>query len=427
MGDLRSSCEHLYSRIKNLQGELEFMKNKGQILSTESLDQYQTVVVKFLHFLERNGGKNLVYHVAKYTVVAGELKALHEDVSELFFDLLDVTAVDQWEKIAAAISDNSVALRDLQSPRAQLEAILTLKFELEKQHERHNQADMARMRSLMETIKTASRVSVEQLPAWFLPDYEVEFESQPFARAHVDQFTTANFASDVYSLAMCMIEATAGEPPFAYLDADDCGNQVGLKEESPSSCGSPGSPNTLVELNTDTSVVDLIDVLRSGPIDEQEMQFYYCYKPLSVTTSASRCSKKMEAPPDDEFEALGVLFELLQMLNDKLKTVVYCACAAEANGREPLLNAGAISRLVKLLGNGSETLAIWTMDALGNMASDDDTKNAIVAEGAIPMLVKLLQNGTETQRGFAAYVLGQLSINSASSTATIVESVQFHF
>ncbi|KAG6948463.1 hypothetical protein JG688_00015076 [Phytophthora aleatoria] len=211
MGDLRSSCEHLYSRLNNLQGELEFMKNKGQILSTESLDQYQTVVVKFLHFLERNGGRNLVYHVAKYTAVAGELKALHEDVSELFFDLLDVTAVDQWGEdcrvletvLASAISDNSVALRDLQNPRAQLEAILTLKFELEKQHERHNQADMARMRSLMETIKTASRVSVEQLPAWFLPDYEVEFESQPFAKGSCGSVHRGVWSSDTPVVVKC--------------------------------------------------------------------------------------------------------------------------------------------------------------------------------------------------------------------------------
>ncbi|KAG3246740.1 hypothetical protein PI124_g8532 [Phytophthora idaei] len=642
MGDLRSSCEHLYSRLNNLQGELEFMKNKGQILSTESLDQYQTVVVKFLHFLERNGGRSLVYHVAKYTAVAGELKALHEDVSELFFDLLDVTAVDQWGEdcrvletvLASAISDNSVALRDLQSPRAQLEAILTLKFELEKQQERHNQAGMARMRSLMETIKTASRVSVEQLPAWFLPDYEVEFESQPFAKGscgsvhrgvwnsdtpvvvkcfavddmRIDNRTARQLEKELdrlfqmdntnivsifgashvnsppflvsedtnngdmgsylslsddnktqmwkllyqaalglaYIHTMCMIEATAGEPPFAYLDADDvrenlksgiipekpdemsgkvwelvvsmtnidpskrveltyvidklkvfttedldeqrqdeatrcitwaalvfdlsrccaqCGNQVGLKEESPSSCGSPGSPNTLVELNTDTSVVDLIDVLRSGPIDEQESAVLLLLQasirdhkrqqmqqengvPILVDlvkkgrthflkVCALGWSTEVDStPPDDEFEALqsavraatdakctSVVHALqVNTAKDKLKTVVYCACAAEANGREPLLNVGAISRLVKLLGNGSEALAIWTMDALGNMASDDDTKNAIVAEGAIPMLVKLLQNGTETQRGFAAYVLGQLSINSASSTATIVES-----
>ncbi|KAG2943479.1 hypothetical protein PC121_g9847 [Phytophthora cactorum] len=259
---------------------------------------------------------------------------------------------------------------------------------------------------------------------------------------------------------MCMIEATAGEPPFAYLDADDVRENLksGIIPEKPDDMsGKVFTTEDLDEQRQDEAtrcitcaalVFDLsrccaqcgnqilsmcfvVDLLTS-----KKVQFYYCYKPLSVTTSASRCSKKMEAPPDDEFEALRSavraatdaectsLVHALQVntAQDKLKTVVYCACAAEANGREPLLNAGAISRLVKLLGNGSETLAIWTMDALGNMASDDDTKNAIVAEGAIPMLVKLLQNGTETQRGFAAYVLGQLSINSASSTATIVES-----
>ncbi|KAG2859180.1 hypothetical protein PC118_g8521 [Phytophthora cactorum] len=263
---------------------------------------------------------------------------------------------------------------------------------------------------------------------------------------------------------MCMIEATAGEPPFAYLDADDVRENLksGIIPEKPDDMS--GKVFTTEDLDEQLWQSNLIDVLRSGPIDEQESAVLLLLQAsirdhkrqqmqqengvpilIDFVKKANPFLKSMRfgvfglvyrAPPDDEFEALRSavraatdaectsLVHALQVntAQDKLKTVVYCACAAEANGREPLLNAGAISRLVKLLGNGSETLAIWTMDALGNMASDDDTKNAIVAEGAIPMLVKLLQNGTETQRGFAAYVLGQLSINSASSTATIVES-----
>ncbi|KAF4029329.1 Protein tyrosine kinase [Phytophthora infestans] len=604
---LRPTCEHLCSRLKDLHEELEFTKHKSQSFSTNALGQCKAVATKFLRFLERNSNKNLVYHVINHTAVAGELKALHEEVSELFFDFLDVTAVGQWEDdrhaletvLTTAISDASIALRDLQSPRAQLEAMLTLKFELEKQHERHNETDKARMSSLNETIIHRSRVAVGQLPAWFLPSNQVEFESQPFAKSscgsvhrgvkndspvvvkccavddmridirtarqlekeldrlfqmehtHIVKMLGAchvssppflvyedaingdmgsylslsednkkemwkllyqaalglafihsqgvihgclklsnilvgadgqarltdfglrtmraisktrtcssahlrwrapecltrrpTFASDVYSLAMCMIEASAGEPPFAFLDDDDVRETLksGVVPEKPQEMsdqvwelvvsmthadpskrveltlvidtlktlatedlGDGGVtrcitnrpravgrrhtshlPSVVVELDATSSIVDLVAVLRSGSIDEQEsavlllLQACICDHTrqqmqqenglsaledlvktgrthlLQVCALGCLCwSCELDStPPDAEFEALQEMIgaptesecaSLAQMLrnndHDTLRTVMYCACAAGANGRRQLFNAGVV-------------------------------------------------------------------------------------
>ncbi|ETK84497.1 hypothetical protein F441_10720 [Phytophthora nicotianae CJ01A1] len=246
-----------------------------------------------------------------------------------------------------------------------------------------------------------------------------------------------------------------------------CGNQLGLKEESRSSCGPPGSPNTPMELNTDTSVRDLVNVLRSETIEEQEsavlLLLQVCIRDhkrhqildengvpilvdlvkngrthfLKVCALGCLCwsSELDSTPSDDEFEELRETIpaatntectSIVQALQDqsdrdKVKTVVYCTCTAGTIGRKPLLNAGIIPPLVKLLRNGNETITIWTMDALANMACDGDVNSAIVAEGAIPMLLEHLKNGSETQRGFAACVLGQLSVETASNSAMIVE------
>ncbi|KAF4033141.1 Protein tyrosine kinase [Phytophthora infestans] len=353
------------------------------------------------------------------------------------------------------------------------------------------------------------------------------------------------FASDVYSLAMCMIEASAGEPPFAFLDDDDVRETLksGVVPEKPQEMsdqvwelvvsmthadpskrveltlvidtlktlatedlGDGGVtrcivctalvldysrsvetswdfktnrpravgrrhtshlPSVVVELDATSSIVDLVAVLRSGSIDEQEsavlllLQACICDHTrqqmqqenglsaledlvktgrthlLQVCALGCLCwSCELDStPPDAEFEALqetiGAPTEsecasLAQMLrnndHDTLRTVMYCACAAGANGRRQLFNAGVVPPLVTLLGSGNEALTIWTMDALGSLACDGEARSAIVAEGAIPVLVELLKNGSETQRGFAACVLGQLSADSAFNSATVVES-----
>ncbi|KAG7382130.1 hypothetical protein PHYPSEUDO_005206 [Phytophthora pseudosyringae] len=95
MGEIRPVCENLYARLYNLQNELQFLENKSRVLSTHSQTKYTNTMDKFLRFLGKNSGKSPVYHVIKQNLVARELKSLHEDVSWLFFELLDVAPVDQ--------------------------------------------------------------------------------------------------------------------------------------------------------------------------------------------------------------------------------------------------------------------------------------------------------------------------------------------
>ncbi|OWZ22701.1 Serine/threonine protein kinase [Phytophthora megakarya] len=714
MEEIRAACENLHIRLYNLYSELEFMQKKNQVLSADSLKKFTLVVTKFLQFLRKNCSKTVIHRIVQQNVIFHTLKNLHEAVSELVFELLDVAVVDQWREdrcvletvFATAISDNSI-LQHCQSARAQLEAILTLKFELERRAYRHNDENMARMKLLMMNIQKSFRVSVGPLPTWFLPDYEVEFEPQPFAKGsigslhrgklscgtsvvmkcfNVDDMRVDNctarqlekdmdllfqmehisvvkalgashvsarpvlvyedavngdlgsflslsdankqkmskllyqaslglayihnkgvvhghlklsnilvgadgqaklsgfclgtfrriskpntesstylrwrapeclkrrptFASDVYSFAMCMIEAAAGEAPFAYLDDDDvreslkageipeqpdemndelwelvvamtnadpskriglnqvidklksfseinvivpdrnepfrcrvcaalildnsrcctqCVDQMNVNATSPPNYDSTQhneSPRSSSKLNVSTPISELLGVLRNGSDNEQEdavlLLIQACIndsKRQQVCVShgvsdlvdltkngrthflkvcAIGClnwlSELDAALSDETFENLqdtvraatgSECVSVVQSLQDtsstdKLKTVIYCTCAAEANGRTQLRDAGVVTPLVKLLSHENATLTIWTMDALGNLASDEDAKRAIVSEGAIPALMKLLRMGTEIQRGFASYVLGQLSTQDISNSSTIVNS-----
>ncbi|KAG7382131.1 hypothetical protein PHYPSEUDO_005207 [Phytophthora pseudosyringae] len=81
--------------------------------------------------------------------------------------------------------------------------MLTLTFELDQRDERHTEGDKARMKLLMSNIQTASRVAVGQLPAWFLPDYEVEFEPQPFARGPCGSVHRGVLHSDTPVVVKC--------------------------------------------------------------------------------------------------------------------------------------------------------------------------------------------------------------------------------
>jgi serine/threonine protein kinase len=184
MHELRSVCERLHGRLSTLLGELELQECKGQHSSDASLNSLTDAVAKFLQFLEKNNGKGLVYRVVKHKAMTDELQQLNDEVSELLFDLLEVAAVDQREEerllldtlLATSIEDD----RSLQSHRSQLVALLTLKWELERENH-HDEEGIARMKSLMETVRSASDLKVEFLPPWFLPEYELNYEPQPFA------------------------------------------------------------------------------------------------------------------------------------------------------------------------------------------------------------------------------------------------------
>ncbi|KAJ8550348.1 hypothetical protein ON010_g10722 [Phytophthora cinnamomi] len=184
-----------------------------------------------------------------------DLRRINEEVARVF-EALDVAAPANWSEqwtedsrllekfMRATIEDDAVVLSEFQSPRAQAEALLTLKFEIEQKRARNDTESVERMRSMMETIAIETRITRRGLPNLFLPSFVVELQDKPFARGSFGSLSRSNVvkifgashfgnerftmvpeclkqpptvASDVYSLAMCII----GGPPFAHLSDDD--------------------------------------------------------------------------------------------------------------------------------------------------------------------------------------------------------------
>ncbi|KAF4037366.1 Armadillo/beta-catenin-like repeat [Phytophthora infestans] len=169
------------------------MDRDNQLPSSNLLDQFVDVLKRYLRFLQLHHSKQLTIRVVRHRVMAYELEELNKCVTDLFVELLDVDAStwrEQWKEdyfthksvLDVSLSDKNVIFHGLQSPRSQLEALLTFKFEVGKLISLHEKEDISRMKSLIETISAALRVSDTALPSWFAPEDCFKVPSKPFAR-----------------------------------------------------------------------------------------------------------------------------------------------------------------------------------------------------------------------------------------------------
>ncbi|RLN77267.1 hypothetical protein BBJ28_00004751 [Nothophytophthora sp. Chile5] len=124
-----------------------------------------------------------------------KLLKTHEAVDALFQMLqLATTATlmdwkQQWEvdtraqerAMADMVANDAAVLLELRDTRAQVEAIMSLKFEVEQRAARQSAGMMELMKAMVVTVVRASQTNVERLPPWFLPFNEVSFDSIPFA------------------------------------------------------------------------------------------------------------------------------------------------------------------------------------------------------------------------------------------------------
>ncbi|EEY58557.1 uncharacterized protein PITG_10645 [Phytophthora infestans T30-4] len=193
MDECQPACERIHSRLNNLFSELFEMDRDNQLPSSNLLDQFVDVLKRYLRFLQLHHSKQLTIRVVRHRVMAYELEELNKCVTDLFVELLDVDAStwrEQWKEdyfthksvLDVSLSDKNVIFHGLQSPRSQLEALLTFKFEVGKLISLHEKEDISRMKSLIETISAALRVSDTALPSWFAPEDCFKVPSKPFAR-----------------------------------------------------------------------------------------------------------------------------------------------------------------------------------------------------------------------------------------------------
>ncbi|RLN73387.1 hypothetical protein BBJ28_00016079 [Nothophytophthora sp. Chile5] len=196
MKEGQDACRRLHARLQEIWIELQSAEERGQLPSSDTLDNYAAVVSRCLQFLQHFCDKNLVSRFLKHQEMMEALLAINEDVDMLFrtLDLAATAAVKGWKQqwetdrrtqeqaMAAVAEDVTVVLRDLQDTRAQTEAVLLLRFEIKQRAARQSRATMEAIKTMVRTIVRASDITVKKLPLWFLPPDEVKYESKPFAR-----------------------------------------------------------------------------------------------------------------------------------------------------------------------------------------------------------------------------------------------------
>ncbi|KAE9209173.1 hypothetical protein PF005_g11926 [Phytophthora fragariae] len=195
----QEACRRLHRRLQDIFDELEKLEKKKGLPSSDALEMYVKVLAKTLLHLKRYKGKNLIARLIEHQTMMQKLRDINEEV-DMVVNLLNLTEVDgmmtwrrQWEadqfmhheQMTALTNNTANVMSELQSTRAQLEAMTMLKFEIETEHRRDQQNDrvMELLQSEMTTVDQQSIVIMDaELPPWFIPSDEIEFERQPFAR-----------------------------------------------------------------------------------------------------------------------------------------------------------------------------------------------------------------------------------------------------
>ncbi|KAE9000293.1 hypothetical protein PR001_g18824 [Phytophthora rubi] len=190
MKEATHACKRLHARLGVVFNTLENTKvDDANGVCQTSVE----VVSKFLQFLERYHGKELVHRVVEHSTMMDQLRYLHEEVAMLF-ELLNIAPASNWgeeweedhrlqkQVLAATVKSCAVVQSELQDPRDRAEALLLLKFEVEQRGERNDDDVLGLMKSMLASVLMTSKTAEEPLPPWFLPLYELEYEPKPFAR-----------------------------------------------------------------------------------------------------------------------------------------------------------------------------------------------------------------------------------------------------
>ncbi|KAG3167034.1 hypothetical protein C6341_g11840 [Phytophthora cactorum] len=405
MNEGKQVCGHLHSGLMCIVDGLE---TDDQLLSKESLDKF-VAVVKFLHHLELCRGKELVYRLVEYEKMADELQQVYEDIAELFelFDVVMVNWSEQWEHdvrvqrdvLIASVKDNDVVLRDLQDSRAQVDALLTLKFELEHRAEQHDEEIVERIKAIIAAITVASRI-------------EVESAGSTPSRAEPQE--TLEISDDE--------DAMSDDIPIpVFLDAIQRGNNADCEQ----------ALFRLLQLCTDEDPRKMLCDLNGVPVLVKAVKTCYSYfgqlcalKCLSwIAHLDCRCSRQEYEELKKSVRAVAP-HELISLTSavtdgtteDKLRAVMCCACVASARKSEHLDDFRIVELVIPLLRNANEAISAWAADALGNLSD----RGVIADETIVSPLVEFLENGTNAQKTSAAFALGHLAGVNAFNCVTVM-------
>ncbi|KAG4048072.1 hypothetical protein PC123_g16588 [Phytophthora cactorum] len=204
-----------------------------------------------------------------------------------------------------------------------------------------------------------------------------------------------------------------------------CGTRVDNERNSASLSSNPQSSR--VDMRVDTPVPELLDAVRRGSSSDQEQALVlllekYLRGILLTLIDSSFLTAELEVLEESVRDATSD--ECTFLMNDlrygleeeKLKAIMYCAGIAGAKATKTLPNSGIFALLVDMLTEGNKRLTVWTVDAIGNLADNDDARVVIANEGAVAPLIELLHAGSNAEKGLAAYALGRLACDSKTNS-----------
>ncbi|RAW41833.1 hypothetical protein PC110_g1946 [Phytophthora cactorum] len=204
-----------------------------------------------------------------------------------------------------------------------------------------------------------------------------------------------------------------------------CGTRVDNERNSASLSSNPQSSR--VDMRVDTPVPELLDAVRRGSSSDQEQALVlllekYLRGILLTLIDSSFLTAELEVLEESVRDATSD--ECTFLMNDlrygleeeKLKAIMYCAGIAGAKATKTLPNSGIFALLVDMLTEGNKRLTVWTVDAIGNLADNDDARVVIANEGAVTPLIELLHAGSNAEKGLAAYALGRLACDSKTNS-----------
>ncbi|KAG2902769.1 hypothetical protein PC115_g15493 [Phytophthora cactorum] len=191
-----------------------------------------------------------------------------------------------------------------------------------------------------------------------------------------------------------------------------CGTRVDNERNSASLSSNPQSSR--VDMRVDTPVPELLDAVRRGSSSDQEQALVlllekYLRGILLTLIDSSFLTAELEVLEESVRDATSD--ECTFLMNDlrygleeeKLKAIMYCAGIAGAKATKTLPNS---------------------VDAIGNLADNDDARVVIANEGAVTPLIELLHAGSNAEKGLAAYALGRLACDSKTNSLAF-EAVQY--
>lgn len=153
MKEGQDSCIQSHGRLTAIFKELEQMEERNELPPSESLVKYVDVVNRFLLLLMAYRDQKLLSRLVQHSGMMKKLQQINENI-DMLFKLLNLASTaammdwkNQWElgrreqerSIATLVANSAAVLEELRDPRALLEALATLKYEMERNAARQNE------------------------------------------------------------------------------------------------------------------------------------------------------------------------------------------------------------------------------------------------------------------------------------------------